>query len=111
MQTNINPVPAARQHQPITPETHAALRTLRAANFQLESEYHPFGDWESRLELAAELRATLDDLSDAQADVIACVAEDLDDEAEDFSQWETRAGAASRVRTVIRSLERKGSFT
>lgn len=105
---NLTTVTVARQSPTIMPATAEALRTLRAADFRLESEYHPFGDWESRLELAEELRAVLDELTDAQADVIADVAADLDSELEDFSEWETRADAAERVRTVIRSLEREG---
>ena len=107
MQTNPITVPVARQHQPVTPEIAETLKTLRAADWRLEAEYFAF-DWESRLELAEELRSTLDDLGDAQADVIARVAEDLHSELEDFSEWETRADAASRVRRVIRSLEREG---
>ena len=85
----------------VTPEIAEALRR---STFQLEAEYFPM-DWESREELAEELRATLDDLDDAEADVIARVAEDLSDETEDFSSWDTRSDAARRVRLVIRSLE------
>ena len=103
---NLTTNPPNSQSQ-IMPEIAEALKTLRAADFRLEAEYFAL-DWESRCELAEELRAALDDLNDAQADVIARVAEDLDDEVEDFSQWGTRADAASRVRTVIRSLEREG---
>jgi hypothetical protein len=90
----------------VTPEIAEAMRTLRAADFRLESEYHAFGDWESRIELADGLRATLDDLDERQADVIARVADDLDSELEDFSEWDTRCDAARRVRTVIRSVEK-----
>jgi hypothetical protein len=105
MQTNTIPVTPARQHS-ITPETRETLRTLRAAAFRLEADYFSL-DWESRLELAEGLRSTLDDLDAAQADVIAHVAEDLDDEFEDFSLWETRADAARRVRLVITSIEQE----
>lgn len=109
MSTNLNPETVARQ--PIStptaaPEIHEAMQTLRAADFRLEAEYFAF-DWEARLELAEELRGTLNDLDERQADVLARVAEDLDDECEDFSQWETRSEAAARVRTVIRSIEKK----
>ena len=88
----------------VTPEIAEALRR---STFQLEAEYFPM-DWESREELAEELRATLDELGDAEADVIARVAEDLSDESEDFSTWETRTDAARRVRLVIRSLTSTG---
>lgn len=91
----------------MTPEIRDALRTLRAADFWLEAEYYHLNDWDSRLELAEELRGTLDGLTDEQADVIACVCEDLDDETEDFSEWDTRADAARRVRTVIRSITKE----
>jgi hypothetical protein len=87
-----------------SPEVHEALRTARAFEFRLEAEYFHM-DWESRLELADELRALCDILDDEQADVIARVASDLEDESEDFSTWGTRADAARRVRLVIRSLE------
>lgn len=109
MQANLTTLPADRQSQ-ILSEIAETLRTLRAADFRLESEYHPFGDWESRLELAEELRATLGDLDDRLADVIVRVAADLECEAEDFSQWKTRADAARRVRTVINSIDREGRF-
>ena len=107
MQTHTIPVTPARQQSTITPEIHDTLKTLRAADFRLEAKYFAL-DWESRLELAEELRATLDDLDERQADVTGRVASNLESELEDFSAWETRAGAASRVRTVIRSLEREG---
>lgn len=109
MQTNLIPVAAARQHQPVTPEIDDALKTAWHIKFRLEAEYFAL-DWESRLELAEELYALCDDLTDEQADVIARVASDLESDFEDFSRWETRADAASRVRTVIRSLEREGVF-
>lgn len=44
----------------VPPEIREALRTLRAASFRLEAEYYSL-DWESRIELAGELRSTLDD--------------------------------------------------
>jgi hypothetical protein len=87
-----------------SPEVYEALRTARAFEFRLEAEFYHL-DWESRLELADELRALTDILDDEQADVIARVASDLEDESEDFSAWATRADAARRVRQVIRSLE------
>ena len=108
MQTNLT-TNAVTVKGNVTPEIHEALKTLRQADWRLEAEYFAF-DWDARLELAEELRATLDDLDDRQADVIASVAEDLDDEAEDFSTWETRSDAASRVRTVIRSLKEKAAY-
>jgi hypothetical protein len=109
MQTNLIPVAVARQHNHVTPENHEALKTLRAADFRLEAEFYAL-DIEGRFELAEELRATFDDLGDAQVDELARVVNDLEDiSGEDFSQWETRAAAASRVRTVIRSLEREAA--
>jgi hypothetical protein len=101
---NLTTIPAPRQQSTITPEITEALKTLRSADWRLEAEYFHL-DLESRFELAEELRSTLDDLDDRQADVIARVAEDLD--SEDFSEWETRCDAASRVRTVIHSIERE----
>jgi DNA-binding transcriptional regulator GbsR (MarR family) len=88
----------------VTPEIAEALRMLRASEFRLEAEYFHL-DIESRFELAADLRATLDDLDDRQADEIARVAADLEDESEDFSEWETRADASARIRRVVRSIE------
>ena len=101
---NLNHVPATRQSL-TPPEVRDAIRTLRAADFRLESENHLF-DWESRLEMADELRAVLDDLpSDELADITAGVVRDLDDELEDFSEWPTRCEAAGRLRRVARALE------
>jgi hypothetical protein len=88
----------------VSPEVYEALRTARAFEFRLEAEFYHL-DWESRLELADELRDLCDILDDEQADVIARVASDLEDESEDFSTWETRSDAASRIRRVVRSLE------
>src|SRR5205085_5750772 len=82
---------------PVSPEISEALRTLKASEFRLEAEYYAL-DFESRFELADELRATLDDLDDAEADEIARVAADLEDEAEDFSSWDTRCDASARIR-------------
>lgn len=108
MQTNLIPVPAARQHQPLTREIDDALKTLRAADFRLESDYFPFGDWESRLELAEELRAVLDELpSDELADMTARVVSDLESESEDFGDWTIRCDAAERLRRVARVLDAK----
>jgi hypothetical protein len=105
MQTNPIPVPAARQSQ-ITPEIADALKTLRAADFRLEQTYFPFGDWESRLELAEELREILDDLpTDQLADMTAAVVRDLESEGEDFGDWTIRCDAAERLRRVARCLE------
>jgi hypothetical protein len=59
-----------------TPEIREALRTLRSSEFRLEADYFHL-DVESRFELAAELRATLDDLTDPQADEVARVINDL----------------------------------
>jgi hypothetical protein len=89
---------------PVSPEISEALRTLKASEFRLEAEFYAL-DLESRLEFADELRATLDDLSDAEADEIARVASDLEDESEDFSTWETRTDASARIRRVVRSIE------
>jgi hypothetical protein len=89
---------------PVSPEIAEALRTLKASEFMLEAEYYAL-DLESRLEFADELRATLDDLSDAEADEIARVASGLEDESEDFSRWETRCDASARIRRVVRSIE------
>src|SRR4051812_24999943 len=102
MQTNLRPVPASRQSK-ITPEIAEALKTARAAEFRLEAEYFAF-DWESRLELADELRSILDELPEELADITARVADDLDSEGEDFSEWETRSDAAARMRRVARAL-------
>jgi hypothetical protein len=104
MQTNSSLVSGSRQ-QSITPEIAEALKTLRSNDFRLESEFHPFGDWESRLEMAEELRALLDDLEEAQADEVARIAANLEDEATDFSTWDTRTDAAERMRRVVRALE------
>lgn len=105
MSTNLTHIPAASQ--PIsTPEIHDALKTLRCADFRLEAEYYHL-DFEAREELAAELFAACDDLTDEQADVIGRVASDLQDESEDFSAWDTRTDAAARVRTVINSIARE----
>lgn len=103
MQANLTHVPATRQPQ-ITPEIHDALKTARHIEFRLEAEYFNL-DWSSRLELAEELRRLSDDLADSLADVALRVASDLDDEAEDFSEWETRADASRRMRQIIRTLE------
>lgn len=106
MQTNTIPVPAASQRQHSTPEIREALRTLRAADFRLEQDYFPFGDWESRLEMADELRCVLDDLpSDELADITAGVVRDLESEGEDFGDWTIRCDAAERLRRVARALE------
>lgn len=106
MQENLSPDAGTRQPQHhITPEIAEALRTLRTNDFRLESEYHLFGDWESRLEVAEELRALLDDLGDSQVDELAHVINDLEDESEDFSMWETRCHAAARIRRVMRDLK------
>jgi hypothetical protein len=105
MQTNPITVPAARQSQ-ITPEIAEALKTLRAADFRLEQTYFPFGDWESRLEMAEELRGILDELpSDELADMTAVVVRDLESEGEDFGDWTVRCNAAERLRRVTRHLE------
>jgi erythromycin esterase-like protein len=104
---NLSHVPTKNQPRvfgPVSPEISEALRTLKASEFRLEAEFYAL-DLESRLELADELRATLDDLSDAEADEIARVASDLEDESEDFSTWETRCDASARIRRVVRSLE------
>jgi hypothetical protein len=104
---NLLQQPAARQSQ-FTPEIHEALKTLRAADFRLEQTYFPFGDWESRLELAEELRAILDELpSDELADMTAAVVRDLESEGEDFGDWTIRCDAAERLRRVARHLEAK----
>jgi hypothetical protein len=108
MQTNLTTVPASRQ-QSITPEIAEALKTLRAADFRLEQTYFPFGDWESRLELAEELRDILDDLpTDELADMTAAVVRDLESEGEDFGDWPVRCDAAQRLRRVMRHLESDG---
>jgi len=107
MQTHTNPDSAHRQPQ-IAPDLAEALKTARAAEFRLEAEYFAL-DWEGRLELAEELYALCNDLDDAQADVVARVASDLESELEDFSTWETRCDAAARVRAVIRSLEKEAA--
>ncbi len=107
MQTNLSTTAAAVKGE-VTPEIREALRTLKATDFRLEAEYFPFGDWESRLEMAEELRAVLDDLpTDEQADIVAGVVRDLDDETEDFGDWHTRCAAAERLRLVIHNLEPK----
>jgi hypothetical protein len=106
---NLSYVPTDNQPRivgAVSPEIREAIHTLRAADFQLESEFHPF-DWESRLELADELRETLDELSDAQADEVARVAADLEDESEDFSTWDARTDASARIRRVVRSIEQE----
>jgi hypothetical protein len=103
MQTNPNAVPASRQQQ-ITPEIAEAIKTARSASWRLEAEYFSL-DWESRLELADELRAMLDELPDEAADIAAGVARDLDDETEDFSDWEVRSEASERMMRVARALE------
>jgi hypothetical protein len=105
MQANLTHVSATRQQQ-ITPEIADAIKTARSAEWRLEAEYFHM-DWESRLEMAEELRRLSDDLDDRLADVALRVADDLDDEAEDFSEWETRADASRRVRQIVRALERE----
>lgn len=91
-----------------SPEVYEATRiTLRASAFRLDSEYHPFGDWESRLELAEELRGTLDDLSDSQVDEVARVINTLEDESEDVSSWDERIELSKRIRRVARSIEKE----
>lgn len=104
-----NPNTIRRDNQPrvfgpVSPEISEALRTLKASEFRLEAEFYAL-DLESRLEFADELRATLDDLGDAEADEIARVASDLEDESEDFSSWDTRCDASARIRRVVRSIE------
>lgn len=103
MSTNLTLVTPQNQSQ-ITPEIHEALKTARHIDFRLEAEYFAL-DWESRLELADELRQLTDDLTDELTDVAVRVAEDLESEAEDFSAWETRSDAARRVRQIVRVLE------
>jgi hypothetical protein len=89
-------------------EVYEAVRTtLRASAFRLESEYHAFGDWESRLELAEELRETLDDLSDAQVDEVARVINTLEDESEEVSSWDERTDLSERIRRVAQSVEKE----
>lgn len=108
MQANFRPVPVASQSQ-ITPEIGEALRTLRGADFRLEQTYFPFGDWESRLELAEELRAILDGLpTDELADMTAAVVRDLESEGEDFGDWTIRCDAAERLRRVVRHITPEG---
>jgi hypothetical protein len=87
-----------------SPEVYEALRTARAAEFRLESEYHIF-DWEARLELAADLRDLTEELPDELAAVASGVAEALESDAANFSDWETRAYAAERCRVIVRGLE------
>ena len=104
-----NPSTIRRDNQPrisgaVTPEIADALHTLKASEFRLEAEYYAL-DFESRFELADKLRATLDELSDAEADEIARVASDLEDESEDFSTWDARTDASARIRRVMRSIE------
>lgn len=107
MFTNLTPVAPQNQSQ-ITPEITEALKTLRGADFRLEADYSPFGDWESRLEMAEELRGILDELpSDELADMTARVVNDLESEAEDFGDWTIRCNAAERLRRVMRHLEPK----
>lgn len=103
MQTNLNPVRNDRQQQ-ITPEIAEAIKTARSAARRLEAEYFAF-DWESRFEMAEELRQLTDGLDDELTDITARVAEDLESDFEDFSDWETRADAAERMRRVARALE------
>ncbi len=104
---NLTQTPAASQSQ-FTPEVHEALKALRAADFRLEATYFPFGDWESRLEMADELRAILDELpTDELADMTAAVVRDLESEGEDFGDWTIRCDAAERLRCVARQLEAK----
>lgn len=93
----------------MSPEIAEAVRTFRASAFQLESEYHPFGDWESRLELAEELRATLDDLTDEQVDEVARVIGTLEDETEEVYSWDERIELSNRIRRVARSIEKGGA--
>lgn len=104
-----NPTLESADRQPsISPEIAEALKTLRAADFRLEADYFPFGDWESRLELADDLRSILDDLpTDELADMTAAVVRDLEADGEDFGEWLVRCDAAERLRRVIRSIEPK----
>ena len=108
-----NPSTIPTNNQPrivgaVTHEISDALRSLKASEFAFEAEYYHL-DWERRAELADDLRVTLDELDDPQADVIALLAEDLESEAEDFSTWDARSDAARRVRLVIRSLEKEAA--
>lgn len=101
---NLSHVSTDNQPRVIGPMSPEIAEALRRSEFTLEAEYFPM-DWESREELADDLRSMLDELDDPQADVIARGVEDLGDEGEDFSEWETRTDAARRVRCVIRSIE------
>jgi hypothetical protein len=89
---------------PVSPEIDDALRTAHAAEFRLENEYHIF-DWEARLELAEDLRGLAEELPDELAAVASGVAEALESDAADFSDWETRCYAAGRCRVIVRGLK------
>jgi hypothetical protein len=108
MSTNITPNAPPTQHTfsaAESPEVYEALRTLHASEFRLEAEYYHL-DAEGRFELADELRATLDDLGDAQVDELARVIDDLEDlSSADFSTWDVRCDASARIRRVVRSIE------
>lgn len=103
MSTNFTPNASASQSQ-ITPEIAEAIKTARAASFRFEAEYFAF-DWESRFEMAEELRGLLDELPDDLADATARVAEDLESDHEDFSDWGTRSAASRRMLSVAKALE------
>ena len=103
MSTNLTLVTPQNQSQ-FTPEIAEALKTSRHIEFRLEAEYFSL-DLESREELAAELYALTNELPDHLADVAARVAQDLQDETEDFSAWDTRSDASRRVRQIVRGLE------
>lgn len=103
MQTNLTTNRAASQSQ-ITPEIAEAIKTARSASWRFEAEYFAL-DYESREEMALELRGLLDELPDDLADITATVAADLESEHEDFSDWGTRSDASRRMLQVAHALE------
>ncbi|HEX3558269.1 MAG TPA: hypothetical protein VHU19_03645 [Pyrinomonadaceae bacterium] len=94
----------------ITPEIYDAMKT-RAGQvaFALEDEYHPL-DWETRIELAREMREIAADAEGRTYQMAESVEFILESEAHDLSDWEERLSAANLCRAVA-GLSREGGLS
>lgn len=87
----------------ISPETGEAVRTAGQIAFALEDEFHPL-DWETRTELARDIRGVIAESEGQTRRVAASVEFILESEIADLSDWEERLAAANLCRAVQAGL-------
>src|SRR2546423_11445177 len=92
--------------QTISPEIRDALRTARHVEFRLEAEYYAL-DWESRLELAAEVREIAAASEGRTRQLAEAVEFVLESELYDLSDWDERTDAAALTRVLVADLNRQ----